>query len=328
MQRAFALYAALVDNRYPVDRDLIEQKIYQSDASVKKSPQQNREWFLTSFKRDRALLESLGIRIDYVDDERGEGYLVNQDTSFAHTDFLFKMDEAACASLYLALSSVMNEPLFPLPQDLRLAQLRLAQLWVSVYGDDEVLSFSNRFDNELPQQQAEYAGLMFEAILQTRKVTLSYRNQAGDLSERILSPYGLSFFESRWYVVGHDSISDAQRVFALSRIEEAELAKEAFEHPKDFRISDHITLPFALESAGPLNEVSLIIDESQGQQVEAITRGKGIVQSQNNGTFLWTIEYADIDVLARYVVEHELGFADPECTEAKYLAEKLEGLIA
>jgi len=153
---------------------------------------------------------------------------------------------------------------------------------------------------------------------------MAYRNQVGMASTRTLSPYGLSFFEGRWYVVGHDSTSDAQRVFALTRIEDAELLKETFVHPTDFRISDHITLPFALIGTQPLGAVTLIISEARAHQARAITRNKGTLKPQDDGSLLWTVEYSDIEVLARYIIEYELVFADPDCAEAQFLRDRLD----
>jgi predicted DNA-binding transcriptional regulator YafY len=340
MQRAFALYAALVDKTYPISRDLIEQRIYRRNtgrgvteetATAKKAPEKNernRDWFLQTFKRDRALLAELGIHIRFIDDARGQGYLLDRKSSFARADFVFEMDEAAVASLYLALTSFLNEPLFPLPQDLRLAQLRLAQLWTSIYGDDDVIALSNRSYDETAVQQAHYAELLLLAILNEAKVQLTYRNQAGGRSERTLSPYGLTFFEDRWYVVGHDSLTDAQRTFALSRIEDASTLKELFEHPADFRISDHVSLPFALPGRGAQGKTSLIIDPTKNAQIGTLTRGKGSLQTQDDGSSLWTIEYNNLDALARYVLEHGLRFADARSLEADYLCKKLGGLVA
>ena len=320
MQRAFALYAALIDNRHPVSRELIEQRIYRREAADAK---RSSDWFETSFKRDRVLLRELGIHVVHTVEGQREGYVIDRTTSFARDDFLFEIDEASCALLYLALTSLSDEPLFPLPMDLRLAQLRLAQLWQRVYGDDEIAAHINRSEEEAPDRQAHAAEVLLRAILQTRNVTLTYRNRTGTQKVRTLAPYGLSFFGDRWYVVGHDSISDAVRVFALSRIEELEPTKETFEHPEEFRISDYITLPFLLGEAPAQKSVALLIDKARVAQVPALTRGKGTVAAHSDDTLLWTVDYTDLDELVRYVVTHELRFENPCCHEAQYLREEL-----
>lgn len=314
----------MIDSSRPISRDLIEKRIYRTGADdVKRSA----EWFETAFKRDRALLRELGIHIVHVSEEQCEGYLIDRTVSFARSEFLFEIDEASCALLYLALTSLLGEPLFPLPRDLRLAQLRLARLWQSVYGDDEIASMSYRPEEEEVERQARYAEELLRAILQTRKVVLTYRNRAGTRTERILSPFGMSFFGDRWYVVGHDSHSDAVRVFALSRIEEMEPTRDTFVHPEDFRIGDYITLPFLLGDARATGTVTLVIDGARTAQVLALTRGKGTLDPQQDGTTHWTVNYLDLDELVRYIVANELRFAQPQCAEADYLREKLKEVM-
>lgn len=341
MQRAFALYAALVDNRYPVSKEVIEQRIYRDDAteavegkSKNRTIQQRKEWFETTFKRDQALLRDLGIQIKFIDDARGSGYLIDPTKSFARGDVLFELDEATCALIYLALTSMVNEPLFALPHDIRLALLRLSPLFESLYGVDKIIASSNRSLDEHADVQARYAELILRAILDTRRLELVYRNLAGQQRQRVLSPYGLSFFEGRWYVIGHDSHNDAQRCFALSRIQDAKLLNETFDYPRDFTTGDHITLPFALNKkkrghgdVGDYHTAKLMIDESQTAQVEAITRGFGSVTPQKDGSLVWTIEYDDLARLIRFALAHQLTFADGGSIEARYLADRLDEVI-
>jgi len=324
MQRAFALYAALIDNRHPVSRDVIERRIYRLGAEDQK---RSTDWFETSFKRDRALLRELGIHVVHVRESEREGYVIDRSASFARDDFVFEIDEASSALLYLALTGMTEEPLFPLARDLRLAQLRLARLWQSVYGDDGIIAISNRPADETVERQAHHAQALLQAILQTRTIEMTYRNVSGTRTERRLAPYGLSFFEDRWYVVGHDSLSDAIRIFALARIESMSAAKDTFVHPEDFRIGDYLTLPFMLGDAHPQGEVTLLIDESRTWQLPAITRGKGATVTQADGSHEWTVAYTDLDELVRYIIDNELCFVDACGKEATYLGEKLKTLI-
>ncbi|MCL2491729.1 MAG: WYL domain-containing protein [Coriobacteriia bacterium] len=331
MQRAFALYAALVDKRYPISIDLIEQRIYRDDGRKKKNTQrtakQEQEWFKTAFKRDRALLKDLGIHIIHVEDARGTGYLIDPKSSFARSDFALELDESTSAFLYLALTGFINDPLFPLPRDLRLAHLRLTNLWSTMYGDDMIAAISNRLPDELPEAQSRFAELMLMAILQSHKVDLTYENQRDEKSRRTLSPYGLSFVEGRWYVIGHDSNSDALRYFALSRIVDADLMNETFEFPDDFDISEHIALPFALSGTTSTDTVTLVIEPDQAAHAKAITRDKGTLEQQEDGSLVWTVEYGDIDRLERFIIENQLTFSDPDCVCARELDARLEKIV-
>jgi predicted DNA-binding transcriptional regulator YafY len=165
---------------------------------------------------------------------------------------------------------------------------------------------------------------MLEAILASRKVRMSYENKRKEYSERTLAPYGISFFEGRWYVIGLDDKSNEIRSFALGRIQDAELTKEAFARPDDFKVTERISLPFALDGSRTQGTAVLAIDDAN---VQTITMGKGQVSRQDDKT-VWTVDYSDLDELSRFVVEHDLVYADQSSKEAKYLAEKLEEVIA
>lgn len=62
-------------------------------------------------------------------------------------------------------------------------------------------------------------GPLWEAVRDHRLVTFHYRAQSGtETLKRTLEPWGVVNRAGRWYVVGHDRLRGATRVFRLSRI--------------------------------------------------------------------------------------------------------------
>src|SRR5688500_572875 len=60
------------------------------------------------------------------------------------------------------------------------------------------------------------------AARERHPVEIRYTAWSGRSTRRVLSPYGLVFHAGRWYVTGHDALTDALRTFRLDRITSAE----------------------------------------------------------------------------------------------------------
>jgi predicted DNA-binding transcriptional regulator YafY len=73
------------------------------------------------------------------------------------------------------------------------------------------------------------------AALKQLEITFDYR-KPGDAkkSPRRIRPYHLANRENLWYLIGHDLERDALRTFALPRIADVVVTKEAFTRPPDF----------------------------------------------------------------------------------------------
>jgi predicted DNA-binding transcriptional regulator YafY len=77
--------------------------------------------------------------------------------------------------------------------------------------------------------------LMFSTAAQQRwRVQMRYR--AGDEREtqRALDPYGVVYYDGRWFVVGYCHLRTGLRMFRLDRVLHAALCDEQFARPDDF----------------------------------------------------------------------------------------------
>ena len=84
---------------------------------------------------------------------------------------------------------------------------------------------------------------LWEAISNLRNISFTYRSR--NVSQRRLSPYGLTLWKGSWYLVGLDLDKGEIRVFKVSRITSEiifESKAQSFEVPSDFRIEDHLLM--------------------------------------------------------------------------------------
>jgi len=84
-----------------------------------------------------------------------------------------------------------------------------------------------------------------DALLARKRVRFTYHGIAsGEDTERDVAPYGLLFQGGHWYLVGHDALREAVRVFRVGRMDEpsanAKAPKKAdYEIPADFSLEGY-----------------------------------------------------------------------------------------
>jgi predicted DNA-binding transcriptional regulator YafY len=74
------------------------------------------------------------------------------------------------------------------------------------------------------------------AARERRRVSLGYRKDDGEESERFFDPYGLACRRGRWYATGYCHLRNDLRLFRLDRVTEVEMRDEAFERPANFDV--------------------------------------------------------------------------------------------
>ena len=187
------------------------------------------------FERDKDDLRALGIIIQvkpqdiFFEDE--VGYRILED------DYELNIGELTPAELsYLSLAAKMwRNQLFAQSGDIALQKLEA--LGGTALREDfghGTLSL----ENETPLFPS-----LWEAISNLRNISFTYRSR--NVSQRRLSPYGLTLWKGSWYLVGLDLDKGEIRVFKVSRITSEiifESKAQSFEVPSDFRIEDHLLM--------------------------------------------------------------------------------------
>lgn len=141
-----------------------------------------------------------------------------------------------------ALSRVARLPSFPLAAEARSAFRKLAfDIDPEAFTETPVLFVERPGAEEL----AARVRLLSDALLSRKRVRFRYRGiYRGEETQRDVAPYGLLFQHSHWYLVGHDALRNAVRVFRVGRMEDIEVNRSSphtsdYEVPEDFRLDDY-----------------------------------------------------------------------------------------
>lgn len=84
----------------------------------------------------------------------------------------------------------------------------------------------------------KYVDIIKKSVLNLNKIKVYYKKYDGEISERIIRPYGVVVKNSQWYVVAFCEVKNDIRVFKCSRIENVEVLNESFSMPENFYLED------------------------------------------------------------------------------------------
>jgi len=155
-------------------------------------------------------------------------------------------------------------------------------------------------------------------------VRIRYRAAGGQVTERLIDPYGVAFQSSAWYLVAWDHLRDELRTFRLDRVLECELTKEPYRRPSDFDVAAHVqhmlaTLPWP-------GEAEVLLEVSLREARRRIPPTLGTLE-QTPASVLLRIGGDDLDWIARYLAGLDLPFTVLRpaelSTALKGLAERL-----
>jgi predicted DNA-binding transcriptional regulator YafY len=77
-----------------------------------------------------------------------------------------------------------------------------------------------------------------KSVLNLKKLKVYYKKYNGEVSERIIRPYGAVVKNSQWYVVAFCEVKNQIRVFKCSRIENIEVLDETFSMTENFYLEE------------------------------------------------------------------------------------------
>jgi predicted DNA-binding transcriptional regulator YafY len=84
-----------------------------------------------------------------------------------------------------------------------------------------------------------HLGVLRQGVWHSRKVSIEYENAAGDMTVRVVRPYGLVVKVMRWYLVAYCETREGIRTFNVSRIQDADLLEETFVWPDGFSLESY-----------------------------------------------------------------------------------------
>lgn len=186
-----------------------------------------------SIYRDIDILCEAGIPITSTPGPNGgysfmEDYKINPKT----------LENTDAITLLLSSMGVMPEKNTETEQQLKNALIKLEN---SVSGEhkEEIIKAKERFfiDSEPwwgKRVQNKNVDIIKKSVLNLNKLKVCYKKYAGELSQRIIRPYGVVVKNSDWYVVAFCELKDEIRIFKCTRLENIEVLDDKFTIPKDF----------------------------------------------------------------------------------------------
>jgi len=257
--------------------------------------------FNRMFERDKDALRAAGLVIDVVETGGFDAYRIDPDATFARP---IELDPAERVSLKAVATAFIEDPGFPFGQELRSAMAKLGTT-----GEGGPVAAAELVHTASPSQGLD-ARAFAEAVQTRKRVTFTYTNAAGEEKRREVDPYGVFFRDGSWYLVGRDHTVGEVRTFSIARAREIDVNPARprtpdFERPADFDVRSAELLPFQIGSRAFTARIRFIPD--MAWRADRLARGRGELRTLPDGSVIWTVEAADVDRLASWVVDHGPG---------------------
>jgi predicted DNA-binding transcriptional regulator YafY len=127
--------------------------------------------------------------------------------------------------------------------------------------------------------------LTFSVAAQRQQcVAIRYQAWNGDETERTIDPYGVVFYDGRWFVVGYCHLREALRMFRLDRVVSATVCEESFERPDHFDC-----LQFVVQSLAEVPgawRVEVVLETTMADARERVPAAMALLEEHEAGVLL------------------------------------------
>ena len=330
-ERLLNLTSFLLRAHRPVPWEEIRERLVgyddasESDATV-----------LRRFERDKATLREMGIPLVFVPPDPPEpaGYRIHRRETFLPRLDLTPEETAVLAMVGRFSRAEMAEPVGAALS----SALKKLQFDAPVPGDVQS-TVEERYLFSPPEEEddAEQRNLrvLTEAIVRNRTVRFTYYAIGADkTAKRAVDPYGVGFFDGRWYLVGRSHKRKAVRNFRIDRIQgDVRIAGTAsvgpdFEPPADFHLEDHAGRPPWTFGERSLTRAVIRFDDVVSWMVKETLGPEDEWRDEGDAGVL-TRPAANVDALLRWVLRfgpHAEVLGPPELR--RRMIEALRGVRA
>jgi predicted DNA-binding transcriptional regulator YafY len=187
--------------------------------------------------RDIDILCESGIPIMSVPGPTGgysfmEGYKINSNV----------LGSGDVVNLLLSSMGIKSEKNTEMSMQLKNAVIKLENS-VSKEHKEEIIKAKERFfmDSEPwwgKRIENQNVDIIKKSVLNLKKLKVYYKKYNGEVSERIIRPYGAVVKNSEWYVVAFCEVKDEIRVFKCNRLENIEVLDESFIMAQNFYLEE------------------------------------------------------------------------------------------
>lgn len=228
------------------------------------------------------LLQDLGIPIEA---ERGRtgGYRLR--AGFKLPPLMFTEDEALALTLGLLTARRLGLTSTAPAVEGALAKVERVMpdaLRARIQAVQASLVIANNSESSAPSSSLVL--LFSSAVQQQQRIMMGYRNWSDSETERALDPYGVVFFDGKWYVVGYCHLRTGLRIFRLDRVLWASLTDIPFERPHPFD-----SLAYVMQSLAnaPANwEVAVLLETTIQQAQNHVPPSMAVLETHEDGVLM------------------------------------------
>src|SRR5690349_390180 len=231
---------------HPTTRVLAVLALLQAHGRMSGAELANRiEVNVRTLRRYIIMLQDLGIPIEA---ERGRNGAYVLAAGFKLPPMMFTNEEAL--ALTVGLISARNLSLADTDRAVESALAKLErvmplELKSRVRALTETITLDPSAASYSPPSEIVLSTMSGAAQLR-RRVHLRYRPSKGEETERDFDPYGLTYYQHRWYVLGFCHLRQDLRSFRLDRVTQIDLLPADFVRPNGFDPLAHLMQSIAI----------------------------------------------------------------------------------
>lgn len=190
-----------------------------------------------SIYRDIDILCEAGIPITSIPGPNGgysfmEGYKINSNS----------LGSGDVVNLLLSSMGIRPENNTEASEELSNAFIKLESSVSKEHRQEIVRAKESFFVDSEPwwgkRHENQYVDLIKKSVLNLNKLKIHYKKYTGEVSERVIRPYGVVIKNSQWYMVAFCELKNEIRVFKCARITDIEVLEESFIMPESFYLKD------------------------------------------------------------------------------------------
>lgn len=244
-------------------------------------PDLSADSFRRAFSRDRMVLAACGVVVRERPGAGGESsWALDEASSYPEGA---EVGPADAAVLELACQPLIEDPAFPLAEELRFSLAKLTRAFA-----EAAPSLAGARKDSRPLTALR------EALTEGRAAQISYRDARGAESERVIAPYGFFGLRGELYLVaGRLSeegapVEGGTRTYRVDRVVRADVLTNVPAHvPEDFSVADWKRLPFQMGE--PVGTATFAVPPEREKDVRQAAGGCGRFFSRGGET-VWEVE--------------------------------------
>ena len=131
--------------------------------------------------------------------------------------------------------------------------------------------------------------------------------QRGEVTNRKVNPYGLTFRFGAWYLIGYCQLRGDVRTFGVDRIRMIKMLGSHFKYPKDFDLEEYLERGWSLQADGKEEHVAIRFHKRIAAWLEGCRfHPNQKITIQTDGSALFEVDIAGVEEIRHWI----LSFGD------------------